>query len=692
MHDMSPRDPYQRSNTISYQPSGGDPIRDNRLKGYTSHSMINENRPVERAVKERSTAAELDNKTFRRAQMSDPFRPRQDPGRAERPDEFFNGRHTTLQNRQNTESISNRFQPNNSPRTEKYKAEIHTYIDEVKRYKDEIARQRDHEKRQDLEMLKNYDPWSKQAVPKQRHNKVGLEKAYRVTEKTAPSTYAEKAFGKPGAGAPIVSENGQVSTHYQLNPDTQMQNVYRGNLGATAAVKFGDKQDASTYRRELSQQESERRVAEHAARQQDMEAERIMQQHQPFGKPGGGAPLGDAKLKLVDRQKKADSAQRKKKYAETLESQRKEEHVRRNLEKKELSTASDYQPWGKGVGKPERDASGKLIKKTARADIPAEGTMVELLGKPGGGAPAFNGTGKISPKKPMEPNETELFHPWGKPGAGAPTGNTRVAGNTQRAVMGTSPDPATKAQARREQQEFLEMHREMSMSQKNNMPREENDPEKYFRWGQGTSNPKRDTGGRLTNQHRNRTDVIDMNVDKGGGLGRKQKTGFSNQLHSDLENQAAERKTRANNERQREISEERAHNDNSSRWQGKQGVGAPRRSQNGQVHGRFALDTEVHHNEVVGTVKVIPKQEREKYGRDLSQLQEVKTSMRKQEMELNRAETNSHMNNANRNFGRQGHGAPLRTGSGSVVPHPSRARDKNDVEWKLNGKQGHKME
>ena len=198
------------------------------------------------------------------------------------------GSYTTPQTRQ--QGVKLREQ---APRPEKFKAEIGQYIDEVKKYKEDQAQIRDREKRQDLEMLKNYDPWSKSSVPKgvsflsfffsifpfffrtsspcssssfffplplppssppsssshshhhhlktspkslQNKHKVGMETVNKQVEQAVDGAYTQVAFGKPGAGAPIRTSSGKVQAHYHVDPDTQMSNVYRDNLGATAAA------------------------------------------------------------------------------------------------------------------------------------------------------------------------------------------------------------------------------------------------------------------------------------------------------------------------------------------------------------------------------------------------------------------------------------------------------------------------
>jgi hypothetical protein len=88
--------------------------------------------------------------------------------------------------------------------------------------------------------------------------------------------------------------------------------------------------------------------------------------------------------------------------------------------------------------------------------------------------------------------------------------------------------------------------------------------------------------------------------------------------------------------RQAELARDRAHVAEAGSWQGKAGAGAPRRGPNGEVHGRFALDREVHHDEIVDTAKVVPKevwrrvaiahwQDRMRYGEELKRIVEDRT-------------------------------------------------------------------
>ena len=154
-------------------------------------------------------------------------------------------------------------------------------------------------------------------------------------------------------------------------------------------------------------------------------------------------------------------------------------------------------------------------------------------------------------------------------------------------------------------------------------------------------------GNIMLNQRRGQTDIIGMQLDQGGGLGRKQKTENSYALHHELDAQAQQKvcslsflrlyfslfisltptpihlpmscvepnpefsptqRLAEQQHRQHELESEKAHVQQAAAWQGRAGAGAPRRAANGEVHGRYALDKEMHFEEIADTAKAIPKE------------------------------------------------------------------------------------
>lgn len=654
------------------------------MRGYTSHQMIEEHKKVSASV----------SPPPRRQLGTEPVTRIPDPGRADHgsSDQFFQGKHTTAHQRTNIlGGIDDRFTPAEvakfeKQRTQEHQAELQKYIDEVKRSRSDAVTSLDSQKRKDLELLKTYDPWGKPGAGARKEH-TGLTSKSKLDDQaaqSAPDTYVGQVMGRQGAGAPVRTDSGKVRAQYTVDGDTQMANIYRSNFGVDAGVRYGAKGKEDDYRKALEAQTAEKssRVAqerERAAQEAAQEAARD--------------PLGRVPVAAPSPRKKEDPERAKKEhYAKALEQQSREHQERKQREKTEKMAGSDYTPWGKGVGAPERDASGKIVKKAPPPELASEPTIVDRMGKPGGGAPMMEQSGRMSPRKPLEP--ADAYDPFGRPGAGAPGGNARRTKTTTDMYGGASPtgDSATRQEFLHEQQRLMEEKQQMVERERAASKAETHHPEEFFKFGQGAANPKRDDRGNLLNQRRGQTDIIGMNLDQGGGLGRKQKTDQSYALHHQLEVQAQQRRVQEDQARQAELARDRAHVAEAGSWQGKAGAGAPRRGPNGEVHGRFALDREVHHDEIVDTAKVVPKEDRMRYGEELKRIVEDRTQQAQAASVLAREKSHLHAEAAPAAFGKQGHGAPLRSTSGKVVSQPGRVRDREDTEWRMNARPGRLIE
>lgn len=509
---------------------------------------------------------------------------------------------------------------------------------------------------------------------------MSVERAEQQAASRTTDTYVAQMFGKQGAGAPVRGESGEVVATYHIDGDTQMGNLFRNNFGVHATVRYGEKGTVNEYKAALDQQSVERA--------QKVERERTEQQTSEPGfflKPSEKQPSRVRVAKDVS----PGELERRVNYAKTLEEQSKDQKTRKQQQQAAAkATGDDYKPWGKGIGTVDRDTEGKLVKKVPVPWVQAEPTIVNFLGKPGAGAPVVEGSGRLSPQK--QSVSPDPFDPFGKPGAGAPglDGARRQRGADD---QGPSLSPTARQGLLREQQAMIEAHRqqERDAAVANGGG---SSPDQFFKFGQGAANPKRDDNGMLQRQNRGQTDIIGMNLDTGGGLGRKQKTENSRALHDALDRQAQDKMTTESSTRQMTIAEEQKHVSAAGTWQGKPGAGAPRRNEQGEVHGRYGLDKEMHYEELVDTPKNTALPERKKYGDDLNKMINDKSTLSQQQVALGREKSNVHASSVNSKFGKQGNGAPLRDAQGKLVAQPSRLREKTDVEWKVNVKPGYTME
>jgi hypothetical protein len=141
---------------------------------------------------------------------------------------------------------------------------------------------------------------------------------------------------------------------------------------------------------------------------------------------------------------------------------------------------------------------------------------------------------------------------------------------------------------------------------------------------------------------------------------------------------------------ERERTLEQQHFQAANTWQGKEGPGAPRRDDRGNIHGRFGLDNEVHLKEIVDTARVIPKEERTSYGKDLKSFEDMKREMTMSMVERERNDELMHLANTNKEWGKEGNGNYLKK-DGKKVTKTAALRSKDDYEWKLNAKAGSKL-
>eukprot|EP00054_Salpingoeca_dolichothecata_P009976 m.56187 g.56187 ORF g.56187 m.56187 type:complete len:719 (+) comp18719_c0_seq2:77-2233(+) len=693
-HDMRPLDSH-RPRSATYQPSQGPPARDHRLKGYVNHQMLEEHK----GLQERDVTGQR----HYRAQNFEAKRIQ--PGHAANADEFYAGKHSTKFVRKNP-GLNKRFQGNEDHnRLNEHKQQVSHHLDNIRDTKRREKLTAAEQKKRDMEQLRSYNPWGKPGggAPKNRHGLINQDRLHQETAKKAADPFHTESFGKPGGGNVNRTASGKPKTQRQLDADTQFANVFRDAPAAHKARYDPSKPDPNSYRQDLDAQAQERQFSDTQRRKQSAVLAQSHLQKEMFGRPGAGAPVRDkdgnlkaTKGQVLAGNRRAEPAKASK-YAKDLEQQVEERQAKRQQEQNERKQGTNYAPWGSGVGNAARTQSGRVKPRTKpQPSQDTTNSIVGQLGKPGGGNPSND----TRYHRPVVKNN-DAYDPWGKPGAGAPVRDvkgslvTRTTGRAENDVNGVAEnrrranDPMVKHKLFKEQAAHLQEQQERTRRNKEKEKQldRELSTAKAFEWGKGASNPKRDPEtGELLPQKRPQSDVIGMQLDKGGGLGRKQKNSNSKKLHDELSSLAADKMSRSQRARAESAAMEKQHMQNSGKWQGK-GFGAPRRDDNGEIHGRFALDNEVHFQEVADTVKTKSKQERLAHKKDLDSFSEQRASMRQRQREMSAHQTNEHLRNSTKAFGKQANGAPLRTKSGKVETKPAKVRPTHDVEWKLNASQ-----
>lgn len=699
---MSPHDPYREPPAAAAATAASSQMQDLRHKGYTKHQMLHAHNvtPVTELGPEPSGRA-----SFRRSRtitrMEDVGC--HDLGRSE--DFLGAGAKASLLTREHRGTLSDRYQP--TAVFLKERAKLQGTANEYSSYQQEcLERQRNSmlaeraQKHKDMEMLRNYDPWSK--GPPTPKRLVAVETTYRRDVEHMPKGYVDEVMGKMGNGAPVRTGSGTLRAERAVDAEMQLNNVYKSNTGPDAVVKYGEKSDRPTYRMALGQQVQEKQRELEFTRTQDLIA--TLQEQVPFTH-GDEGPKPTGKIrKHFGVPSRERNSEHQASYREELGRQMAEQSTLRQWQRanSHRDDSAGYSPWNKD--QVSRDADGRVVKPARHKSAqPVPGASLSNdLGRPGGGAPQRDEHGTLITKTAaVERAVTRLpisqEEPWGKSGGGAPimteSGEvfTKTPGVAVHDVTGVTEYRKTnrvherKVQLRQAEEEFVRERRDYREREQALVQQSPGDADiEYFKWGQGTANPKRDAKGIIIPQRRYATDVVLHKQERGGGVGRRQKSELSAGMYTALEQLAAERRQREMQSKVMDRQLDRQHTDHAD-FHGR-GCGNPRKDEvTGELHGRFGLDhTEVHHVEVLDRPKAKPKEERQRYGQELQRVHREHTRllMRETEQALRRA--NGYSNEEfHKGFNRPGAGAPLQDPKGQKETKPCKLVPRNEREYKL---------
>ncbi|XP_077863016.1 uncharacterized protein LOC102807711, partial [Saccoglossus kowalevskii] len=172
--------------------------------------------------------------------------------------------------------------------------------DDIARFK-ELKRhqqiEQSEEKRKDLEMLKNYQPFGRPGggAPHNIHKRTKVIETMKVDDKTAEESPVEPnklEFGKPGAGAPLRTDSGKLKTNIRSDKEIHFQVGKAGFSTINNHKRYTTEvQLARKYHNELENLSLEHRTQREIEKYNDKLSEREMLGYNPFGKPGAGAPI-----------------------------------------------------------------------------------------------------------------------------------------------------------------------------------------------------------------------------------------------------------------------------------------------------------------------------------------------------------------------------------------------------------------
>nr|XP_034328918.1 uncharacterized protein LOC105318289 isoform X44 [Crassostrea gigas] len=445
--------------------------------------------------------------------------------------------------------------------------------EERKRHEDMLE-----QRRQDMEMLKNYNPW-----------------------------------GRPGGGAPMADTRKQKFTEYQLDPseDTEYKDKWRDQCdNDNNHNKFKENWKLFAY------DDNPNHLRVHPGRATVMHELLHKFQDRVGYDPSG--PRDRTRFEQMKRdpemQQKQESLRNQEEKLHTLKQEL--DHLkaaatdRRPDSFQERRQLDEYDPWGKGIGNPLRNSDGYLknIRRSFRSRKNGYGDSYERGGNPRTAPDTYRSatnpfeeydnlgrTGK--PRKPnMEMHP--IYHPFGRSGGGAPVKddagkvNTILHGHSDRHYLSNNLSDYEKRQnAIKAKIYYAELGEQLEVQ---NYKRQKEKEEKRRPHGELaviiddklTGKPRRDPiTGSLRNHHLGNSDV---SLQKMGSQPRN--IAEQKQYHDFLDNMNEERSRKNALGKMKDFQEGKKHYDTMDNLWGRPGGGAPK----GYTMRKFNLDEIIH--------------------------------------------------------------------------------------------------
>ncbi|XP_064595303.1 uncharacterized protein LOC135461940 isoform X2 [Liolophura sinensis] len=473
---------------------------------------------------------------------------------------------------------------------------------DILRYKQERIQKLKEEteaKKRDLEMLQSYDPFGKpgggapqNAVKKTKFLEEDLTpreqpRYRRPVEPEAIGDFFADNFGRPGGGAPLKTDSGNIKTSIRGDPTIRFQKTENVRQAIENHIRYHKPvNETQQYNHALDKQIEQKKLDQQLQKLEDLKKEIDMLKHNPYGKPGAGAP----NRTISD----LDAASP-------------------GVHQKRLEGSEDYDPWGKGAVQPTRLEDGSIVRHknylsnkyaTQIREDDVQGTSLDFRPRGGGGAPHLNENGQVvtrlpvtmnandygqnvikeevagvSGKQTKEAGNTQAYFPFGRPGAGAPRRDEegRILTTLARKLTreSSSANDIRKARAaqlyHRDLAKGVEEQKRNKQEMENYLKAPVGELASVLREGQ-VGKPRRDpVTGMLLPHHLHTSDVTQLKIND---INYRAATDSKN-YHHDLTKAAEERYRSRELEKLKERQEAKHHEQVFSHFWGRPGAGAP---------------------------------------------------------------------------------------------------------------------
>ena len=213
--------------------------------------------------------------------------------------------------------------------------DMNSYLNKYNENKLQKQQQQIAERKQDMQMLKEYNP-----------------------------------FGKPGGGAPMKTTSGrdlpQWKTDFEIRFKDNEYNKKMVEVGKRYKTGYSDREE---YKKALDSQVKDKINTKIADQQNNIDQDMTSMRYNPFGKPGSGAPRSTADTyhhwSKLEPQPSSGFLEEKRnrlklQARENLEKSRVLKESKAAVAHKNRRSDQIYNPWGKGYGNPKFDGSGNV--------------------------------------------------------------------------------------------------------------------------------------------------------------------------------------------------------------------------------------------------------------------------------------------------------------------------------------------
>ncbi|XP_071155519.1 trichohyalin-like isoform X15 [Mytilus edulis] len=248
--------------------------------------------------------------------------------------------------------------------------------EERQKFYEDLYRQR-----QDKEMLTNYYPWGKPGggAPKPDNRK---QKFLETDFEGSPTpSYRERmhapyyrpiyrpfvdSFGKPGGGAPLRTQSGNIKT--SIIGDMLIRFQEKDRQAVEERFRYNeDRGEQERYHQELAKQKNDQELRRQEDRLDNLQRELETLKTDQFGKPGGGAPNRTTSESFTERREPMPSMESPRRAPPTFRNNSYDD-IGRSMNAQEKLTRVNrevlplYHPFGRsGGGAPVKDNRGKIV-------------------------------------------------------------------------------------------------------------------------------------------------------------------------------------------------------------------------------------------------------------------------------------------------------------------------------------------